>query len=218
STISDNLLNGRVEDLLVLLDAGSDRQIDVFVSNVDDETSDDRWLHVVCHRHLLALLHQLGKSVIQRFLMRLGKRLGGSDLQKQLSSMSAHNGLEGRDDSVQLIESTIVSEKSEEVGGLLRQGKLLSDGGDSRLLLSRLQSGIETTDSEHGVLLENIANCFQILVDGFETVALVSSRVESGGIASLDAVYLHGCLDQLARERDIARGERASDQLRGHIT
>ena len=63
-------------------------------------------------------------------------------LHEELSAMSSHDGFERTDDGIKLVQTAVISEKSEKVVGVLREGETLADFSDRRLLLLSLESGV----------------------------------------------------------------------------
>lgn len=115
--------------------------------------------------------------------------------------MRSHDESEGVDDGVDLLQSAVLSELfQEESGGwgvVDLSGCLAQSDGLQAALDSWVDDGVE----QGCALLDGSLEGDQVAFDGVENLLLGGSRVQSAGIATLDAEHLDWWFHQLGGNR-----------------
>lgn len=126
---------------------GSHREIESLVSEIDHETTEDGLVDLVLDDEALSVLCDLARleRLFEALLEVLLEGLGSRDRDLDLSPVGRHDLEEVCDDSVSLVETTVVGEDAKEVLGQVGSslgGRLLQEGFDPGSLVRGREDGV----------------------------------------------------------------------------
>jgi len=157
---------------------GSHREIESLVSEIDNETTENRFVNLVLNDETLSVLCDLGslERLLETFLEILLERGSGGDGDLDLASVSRHDFEEVGDDLVGFVQSTVVGEDFEEVLGEVGSslgGRLLEESFDTGGLVGVGEDGVGE-EILNGSVTEGSLDTLEVGLD------LVQSTVEDG--------------------------------------
>jgi hypothetical protein len=110
-------LESLLDDLIVDLELGRDRQVDVSVAELDDEATDQTRVDTGLELERVALLDKCLQHALQLLELSAVQRLGGGDTRAHLTSVRAHQRREVVGNAAQTAQATVLGQQAQGVDG-----------------------------------------------------------------------------------------------------
>uniref|UniRef100_T1E7J5 Putative secreted protein n=1 Tax=Anopheles aquasalis TaxID=42839 RepID=T1E7J5_ANOAQ len=200
------LLDGRSDDVGVLLDLTGNAHVDVLVTDRHNHASNQRRINLGGKLNGLVRFQECLESIFQLFALSIIQWFRCLDLAHHLTALGGHDQAERINDTVQAAQASILSQHGEQVTSgrvELYLGSNILQGGSLHVALGR---GITQQIAHLRVRAHLVLEPFQVLLHSIQRLRLGGGRVEGAGIPTLQTEHLYRWLNQLS-------GGRAGAQL-----